>query len=185
MSASTTGYGDYTPGKSTTDLISPYHASSRLACPGLTYSLPFPRSILFAATQADKLYCIFFLPLSVAVFGEVLGRIASIYITRRTRQAEYKHLKRSITQCDLRKMDSNRDGKVDMEEFMSFMLVALQKVDQESIDDIKSIFYSLDADGNGVLEKDDLVALSQRRTWHEIQMTARRAEDDEDDRHEQ
>lgn len=87
MSASTTGYGDYTP-----------------------------------KTQADKLYCIFFLPLSVAVFGEVLGRIASIYIQRRVRQAEQKFLQRSITLCDLRKMDANHDGMVDMEEFLSCKL---------------------------------------------------------------
>jgi len=84
MSASTTGYGDYTP-----------------------------------QTQIDKLYCIFFLPLSVAVFGEVLGRIASIYIQRQIRKAEHKFLQRSITLCDLRRMDANGDNQVDMEEFLT------------------------------------------------------------------
>ena len=73
MSASTTGYGDYTP-----------------------------------KTQIDKLYCIFFLPLSVAVFGEVLGRIASVYIQRRMRRAEQKFMRRSVTLCDMRRMDTNQ-----------------------------------------------------------------------------
>lgn len=70
-------------------------------------------------TQIDKLYCIFFLPLSVAVFGEVLGRIASIYIQRQIRKSERKFLQRSITLCDLRRMDANGDNQVDMEEFLT------------------------------------------------------------------
>lgn len=91
MSASTTGYGDYTP-----------------------------------QTQIDKLYCIFFLPLSVAVFGEVLGRIASIYIQRQIRKSERKFLQRSITMCDLRRMDTNGDNQVDMEEFLTCELFSVQ-----------------------------------------------------------
>ena len=137
MSASTTGYGDYTP-----------------------------------KNQIDKLYCIFFLPLSVAVFGEVLGRIATIYINRRVRQAEYKHLQKAITLFDFERMDTDDDGKVTSEDFLVFMLVALNKVDQESIDDIQSIFYSLTP--TGILEKEDLVGYTQRKTWQEIKRAVRK-----------
>jgi hypothetical protein len=134
MSASTTGFGDYTP-----------------------------------KTQADKLYCIFFLPLAVAVFGEVLGRIANIYIQRKARQKEQQHLRRAITMCDLRRMDANQDGSVDMEEFLCFMLVALQKVDKETIDDLKDAFYGLDKNGNGQIDKEDLVDFTQTSAWNELQ----------------
>jgi potassium channel subfamily K len=127
MSATTTGFGDYTP-----------------------------------TTQIDKVYCIFFLPLAVAVFGEILGRIAGVYIQRKVHRAEIKFLHRSVTRCDLGRMDANKDGMVDMEEFLTFMLVALQKVDRESIDDLKTIFRSLDKNGNGMLDKDDLVELAER-----------------------
>jgi hypothetical protein len=126
MSATTTGFGDYSP-----------------------------------TTQIDKVYCILFLPLAVAVFGEVLGRIAGVYIQRKVRRAETKFLHRSVTRCDLNRMDANQDGMVDMEEFLTFMLVALQKVDRESIDDLKTIFRSLDTNGNGMLDKDDLVELAE------------------------
>jgi len=125
-------------------------------------------------TQADKVYCLFFLPLSVAVFGEVLGRIATLYITRRTRHAENEHLRKIVTLCDLKQMDANNDGHVDREEFMLFMLVALQRVDQEAIDELKTIFHALDANGNGKLEKDDLVALNERPMWHELQRRVRK-----------
>jgi potassium channel subfamily K len=128
MSATTTGFGDYSP-----------------------------------TSQEDKLYCIFFLPLAVAVFGEVLGRIAGVYIQRKVRRAEIKFLHRSVTRCDISRMDTNHDGEVDMLEFLTFMLVALQKVDKASIDDLKTIFRSLDMNGNGVLDKDDLVELVAER----------------------
>jgi Ca2+-binding EF-hand superfamily protein len=59
-------------------------------------------------------------------------------------------------------MNANDDGMVDMEEFITCMLVALQKVGKESIDDLTAIFRSLDTNGNGMLEKDDLVELAQK-----------------------
>ena len=106
--------------------------------------------------QLDKLYCVLLLPLAVAVFGEILGRIANIYIERKQRVAQTKFLHRSLTLCDIRNMDSDDDGRVDMSDFMSFMLIALQKVDRRTIEELKTIFHSLDSNGNGYLEEADL-----------------------------
>jgi Ca2+-binding EF-hand superfamily protein len=123
-------------------------------------------------SQIDKLYCVFFFPFSVAVFGEVLGRIASIYIQRRTREAETKHLQRALTRCDLRNMDADEDGMVSREEWMMFMLVMLQKVDRESIDQLKDIFHSMDRNGNGYIDKEDLVHLQETPQWESIREVA-------------
>lgn len=112
-------------------------------------------------TQVDKLYCVFFLPLSVAVLGEVLGRIATVYLQRQTRQKEAEFLQRTITLCDLRRMDANNDDNVDMEEFLTFMLVALQKVDPQDLEDLKTTFHALDANGNGYLDRNDLAKLAE------------------------
>eukprot|EP00977_Amphora_coffeiformis_P024838 scaffold17318_cov169-Amphora_coffeaeformis.AAC.5 len=124
-------------------------------------------------TQIDKLYCVFFLPISVAVFGEVLGRIASVYITRRTRQAEQNFLRRSMTKFDLRQMDTNDDGQVSMDEWLSFMLVSLQKVDPSFLEDLKNIFYDLDVNGNGFVDKDDLVDVHKTPQWKQLQSFAK------------
>lgn len=113
-------------------------------------------------TQMDKVYCLFFYPLAVCVFGEVLARIAGVYMQRKQRGAEHKFLHRALTLCDLRKMDTNRDGSVTKEEFISYMLVALQKVDQEFIDDLREIFDNIDTTGKGILEKRDLVKLTKK-----------------------
>lgn len=111
--------------------------------------------------QLDKLYCIFLLPLAVAVFGEILGRIATVYIQRKQQVAQQKFLHRSLTLCDIRNMDSDDDGRVDMADFLSFMLIALQKVDRKTIEELKTIFRSLDSNGNGLLEEEDLDELAQ------------------------
>ena len=105
----------------------------------------------------------------MAVFGEVLGRIASVYISRRTRQAEQRFLQRSLTRLDMRRMDANDDGLVSMDEWLSFMLVSLQKVDAAFLDDLKAIFHDLDSNGNGFLDKDDLVALHKTAPWKHLQ----------------
>ena len=42
------------------------------------------------------------------------------------------------------------------------MLVALQKCDQETIDELKDIFQSLDINDNGVIDKDDLIENTRR-----------------------
>jgi Ca2+-binding EF-hand superfamily protein len=40
------------------------------------------------------------------------------------------------------------------------MLVALRKVDKTSIDELKTIFKSLDTNGSGILKKEDLLERS-------------------------
>ena len=118
------------------------------------------------STQWTKLYCIFFVPFAVAVFANTLGRIAGVYIRRKNRLAERKFMRRSLTLCDLRAMDANDDGKVSMEEFLTFMLVVLQKVDRELLDELRSVFRALDTNHNGLLEKDDLIAQTmESRDW--------------------
>ncbi|CAJ1951882.1 unnamed protein product [Cylindrotheca closterium] len=111
--------------------------------------------------QLDKLYCVILLPLAVAVFGEVLGRIATVYISRKQRVAQFKFLHRSLTMCDIRNMDSDEDGKVDREDFVMFMLVALQKVDKDTIKELQRIFDSLDRLGDGFLDEADITALAE------------------------
>ena len=124
-------------------------------------------------TQWTKAYCILFLPFAVSVFANTLGRIATIYIRRKNRMAEHKFMRRSITLCDLRAMDANDDGMVSMEEFISFMLVALQKIDKELLEELRSVFRSLDRNENGMLEKDDLIAHSTMgsRDWDSMEVT--------------
>lgn len=105
---------------------------------------------------ATKLICVFFLPLCVAVLGEILARIASLYMRRKHQEVEHCFLNRTLTLCDLRTLDADRSGSVDKAEFLAYMLVALQKVSQEDIDEILAAFARLDKDCNGFLTEADL-----------------------------
>jgi hypothetical protein len=107
-------------------------------------------------TTATKLVCVFFLPLCVAVLGEILARIAALYMRRKDRQAERQFLTQTMTLCDLRKLDADQNGRVDRAEFLTYMLVALQKVPREDIEEILVAFQRLDKDGNGYLTEADL-----------------------------
>ena len=63
-----------------------------------------------------------------------LGQVAEAYIERQNEEAEDKFLNRAMTLGDLERMDTDKNGKVDREEFLRYMLVALQKVEKEDVD---------------------------------------------------
>lgn len=107
-------------------------------------------------TTLGRLCCILFLPFAVAVIGEVLGRIASVYMDRKRNQAEEIFLQRSLTTTDLRSLDLNADGRVTKSEFLTYMLVALQKVSLEDIEELYAVFDRLDVDSSGTLTQRDV-----------------------------
>lgn len=113
--------------------------------------------------EGTRLFGVIFLPLAVVVLGKVLGGVATTYIDRKTRKAEKDFLNRELTLADLAVMDDDGDGSVEIGEFLSFMLVAMQKVTAEDIAELKELFRSLDADGGGTLQKEDLMILAQRK----------------------
>ena len=112
-------------------------------------------------TDIMKLFCCLFLPFCVAVLGEILARIASLYMDRKRHTMEHEFLNRTMTLSDLRTLDLDDDGVVDRAEFLCYMLIALQKVDREDIDDILQAFYRLDRDGSGSLSENDLHCVSR------------------------
>lgn len=79
-----------------------------------------------------------------------------MYLERKTLLAEKKFLEHSLTLTDIRTMDADKDGKVDKAEFLSYMLVTLQRVDQEEIDKLLHLFDKLDVDKSGALDQEDL-----------------------------
>jgi len=114
-------------------------------------------------TQLLRGLALVFLPVAVAVFGEVVGQVAGVYVRRKNQSAQNQFLHRSLTLCDMIAMDTNHDELVSREEFLTFMLVALQKVDQESIDQIMEVFNRLDVDKSGEISKQDLIEIHRRR----------------------
>jgi Ca2+-binding EF-hand superfamily protein len=68
-----------------------------------------------------------------------------------------------MTLADIQEMDADNDGNVDKAEFLSFMLVTMQRVDPEDIESLLGLFKRLDSDGSGYLNAADLKAHAGER----------------------
>eukprot|EP00586_Coscinodiscus_wailesii_P019057 CAMPEP_0172518124 /NCGR_PEP_ID=MMETSP1066-20121228/290628_1 /TAXON_ID=671091 /ORGANISM="Coscinodiscus wailesii, Strain CCMP2513" /LENGTH=272 /DNA_ID=CAMNT_0013300451 /DNA_START=373 /DNA_END=1191 /DNA_ORIENTATION=- len=114
-------------------------------------------------TQGMRLLAIFFVPLSVGLVGYILGDIAQWYTDRQIQMAEKEFMSQELTLADLEAMDDDGSNSVDMMEFVSFMLVAMHKVDHETINELKELFNRLDVDGSGSLDRLDIIAMRRKK----------------------
>lgn len=106
---------------------------------------------------STRLFCFLFLPFTVAVLGEFLSRVAGAYMSRKKRTSERRFMQRTLTLTDLETMDLDQDGRVKKSEFLTYVLVALQKVNKEDVRAINALFEKLDVTNSGYLSKADLV----------------------------
>jgi hypothetical protein len=104
--------------------------------------------------------CIVYIPVAVYLTGRFVGLVASAFVDRRDHAAELKFMRRAFTLSDVERMDFNNDGVVSERKFLIYMLVTLQKVEQDDIDEILKLFHKLDKTGDGVLTTDDLEKVS-------------------------
>ena len=114
-------------------------------------------------SQQMRLFAVFFLPLWVAVDGEIISRIAEVFVDREEDRLEHQFLAREITMHDLMVMDTHKTGDVSFDEFLSYMLVAMHKVDQETIDELRDVFDERDLNGSGSIMREDLVLMARKR----------------------
>lgn len=110
----------------------------------------------FTPTSPDmRLFSVFFIPLSVGLMGAIMGTVADSFMNMGLKKREEDLFKMNLNQEDFEKMDNDGDGEVTKIEFLSFMLVTLEKVDQDTVNKILNLFEKLDDNGNGVLDKGD------------------------------
>ena len=114
-------------------------------------------------TQTGRLFAVPVILLAVGAMGSWLSAVADAIIEYRQAAFRERFEARELTSADLEVMDADEDGKVTLAEYISFMLVAMQKVDEETIDRLTAQFNRLDVDGSGTLEKEDLVIVAKRK----------------------
>jgi len=114
------------------------------------------------ASDQTKWLAFLYIPFSVGVMGYILGALTTSLTEGRIHAMESKVINQKISLKVLQEMDENHDGKVDLLEYMEFMLVSLEKVDDELLNRIKLQFKSLDVDGSGFLDSDDILAAAHR-----------------------
>jgi len=107
-----------------------------------------------------RLAACFYLPLCVTIMASIFSKITSVYLEKKTKDAEEEFFQRRLTRQDIEKMDIGGDGSVNPEEFLIFMLVNMGKVDEKTILNIQDLFYDLDKDGSGLLDAQDLLLMA-------------------------
>ena len=114
-------------------------------------------------SDSMKLFALLYIPLGVGAMGHFLGTIANFIIDKRRQKCDVKLWRHEITLEDLKMMDIDDDGVVKEVEFLTFMLVAMKKVDRELIDRIREHFHLLDLTNSGTLTRADLEAMAKKR----------------------
>jgi hypothetical protein len=116
---------------------------------------------LTPTTEKGKLVAILFIPLAVGSMGVWLGNIANWIMEARSSQFRRQLREKDLTQRDLDIMDENQDGHVTRAEFLEFMLVAMNKIDERLVQELRQHFDQLDYDGTGDLTREDLITAAR------------------------
>jgi len=124
-----------------------------------------------------RLIATVFIPIAVGCMGYWLSMVANYIIDQRQSQFKRQMASKPLTLDDLDVMDEDGDGQVTRVEFMEFMLVAMNKVDAETLQSLQQQFERLDRDSSGTLSKDDLVHKAKRKflspRWRQFRMSAK------------
>jgi hypothetical protein len=110
-----------------------------------------------------RLFAVLYIPLGVGALGHFLRTIANFLIEQQRKACDTKLWKHEISLEDLRFMDIDGDGIVKEVEFLTFMLVAMKKVDRELIDCIPEHFHQLDLTNSGTLVRVDLELMAKKK----------------------
>lgn len=113
------------------------------------------------ATKAGRLIAGFLIPLTVAAAGEILSSIGLALIEKRQKKLFDSQLGKGLTMKHLEAMDANKDGKVEREEYVLFMLLEMGLVTKHEIDDLFDQFDRLDVTRSGYLNQDDIMLIAR------------------------
>jgi potassium channel subfamily K len=115
-------------------------------------------------SQFGKCVAIFFIPLACFTMGQWVSLVANNIIGSRSSRFRRNILQsREFTPDDLYAMDVNGDGVVTRAEFLDFLLVAMDKIDEDLVLELRAYFEKLDIHGKGELSRDDLIEVAKRK----------------------
>lgn len=125
-------------------------------------------------SQHGRLYAVVGIPIVVGMMGHWLAIVAGYIIDRKQSRFRHEMANKELTLEDLAIMDEDGDGEVTQVEFLEFMLVAMNKVDVETLQYLHMHFQRLDRDGSGVLSKNDLLESARQKlqqTRHKLDLS--------------
>ena len=95
--------------------------------------------------------------------GHWLGSVANYIMDARSSHFRSALSQQTLTQHDLDIMDGNGDGTVTRAEFLEFMLIAMNKIDDSLVKELRQHFDKLDVDQTGELNRQDLIEAARQK----------------------
>jgi Ion channel len=114
-------------------------------------------------TPFARLLAVFFIPVAVLFMTEWLTMTANTMIAQRQAAFRKSYETKELTMLDIEIMDTNGDGKIDRAEYLEFMVLAMAKVDQPLLDDLRTQFNRLDVAKTGYLDRDNMKAMAKKK----------------------
>jgi Ca2+-binding EF-hand superfamily protein len=99
-----------------------------------------------------------YLLIAVGAFASAAASIAHVFADMEVQHAITAFLAEGVNEDLIVEMDEDGGGSVDKYEFLSYLLVHTGKVTKHEIQGINNMFSSLDRDGSGTIDKDDIRA---------------------------
>lgn len=107
-------------------------------------------------SPASRLESLMYLLVAVGVFAASAGSIVHVFADMEVQKAVSAFVADGVTEDIIAEMDEDGGGSVDKFEFLSYMLVHTGKVSKHEIQSINTLFSSLDRDGSGSLDTNDI-----------------------------
>ena len=111
-------------------------------------------------TDPGKIFACFHLLISVSLLAQLISDISSLMAQRATQLKRAEMLAKRLDPELIKSLDKDGAG-VDKTEFVVGMLVKLELITEADVEPYLKQFAQLDADGSGILTKDDLEAASR------------------------
>lgn len=117
--------------------------------------------------ESSRIFSFFFILLGFAFVGAAIGNVGAIQMERELEAKKRKLLGKSLSMDMLNDFDQDGNG-VDRCEFVCAMLVQLGKVSEDDLLPLLQKFDEMDADGSGLLTKEDLKMMRDQKRRRKI-----------------
>uniref|UniRef100_A0A7S1C2A0 EF-hand domain-containing protein n=2 Tax=Corethron hystrix TaxID=216773 RepID=A0A7S1C2A0_9STRA len=112
----------------------------------------------------SKWVAILLIPFAVAVTTECFGRAATYLANKRLKIKQQDLIQSVINMENFDAIDTDHDGTLSEVEYISFMLIEMNKCDRSLMDELRSQFKEMDLDGSGFILKEELRTIAEEQS---------------------
>jgi len=113
-------------------------------------------------SRGSRIFAIFWILLGWLTNGNAWGSLANWLLDSYQDHLDNKQKNKVFDEKSIMQIDTDKGGGVDEIEFVTHMLLKTGKVDRMTLADIRSKFSALDVGGDGLITKDELLALEEK-----------------------